>query len=480
MSATTSSRPPRLRYLLALVLVLIPLVAGAVFAAVQGFDPARAWSSEEERTGAPAVGVDPSLLVDARRASNEAKAQAGFLETGANQLSDGTSQLSEGSTELAGGVTQLKQGAQALADGLVQLQAGTGQLGDGATELANGVQAAVDQVVGLEAVKGQLQGAVDRAIEDLEGNDNPEAVTAKEQLSNLRGQIAAFEIGENITGPLNELKNGSRELSNQLDVPGYAYHDGIYSATKGAQDLNAAIGELEAGVGEALGGVDQLNEGAGRLKSMAEQNAGKVDAVQRALPAAAAAPEEEKSSLAPVVALMIAALSVLIGAVVARTRWFYILGGLVGAAAAAGIVAFAFATNTLPASTVVAIAGVAFLGAAASAAITRALVGLCGPTAGMILAAVLGLAQLAVCAFLLKDVAASDGQLPGALSFIANLMPVQWASTGMTVLGNGGQPSQLWTALVVLGAVAIIGLASRFIAPSRADEQRIPEELEAA
>lgn len=478
MSASTTSRPPRLRYFLALVLVLIPLVAGAVFAAVQGFDPTRAWNTEEEAAGAPAVGVDPSLLIDARRASNEAKAQAGFLETGANQLSDGTGQLSEAASQLGDGVKSLKDGSQKLVDGMVQLQAGTGQLGDGATQLADGVEQAVDQVVGLEVVRGQLQGAVDRAIGDLEGNNNPDAKRAHDQLVNLRDQINGFEIGENITGPLNALKTGARDLSNQLDVPGYAYHDGIYSATKGAQDLNAAIGELESGVDEALKGVGDLDEGAGRVKTMAEQNKTKVDGVQRALPAAAETPEEAAQSyaFAPVVALLIGALAVLAGAAVARKRWFVVLGGLVATGAAAAIVAYALATGPIPAEVLAAIAGVAVLGAAASAAITRAIVGLCGPTFGTIIAVVLGLAQLGVCALVFKSVTSADGQLNGALKFVADLMPLQWATTGMTVLGNAGDLNQLWVALAVLGAVALVGIVARFIAPSRVGEQRIPQE----
>src|SRR5699024_2908636 len=116
-----------------------------------------------------------------------------------------------------------------LHDALLILQASTGQLGDGASQLANAVDAAVSQVVGLGAVQGQLLEAVDAAELDLKDIDTDDAKEIRGAIADLKGQLEAFDVEAEVTTPLTELQNGSRELANQLDVPGYAYHDGIYS-----------------------------------------------------------------------------------------------------------------------------------------------------------------------------------------------------------------------------------------------------------
>ena len=140
--------------LLALVLI-VPLVIGAVVATVSEWQPAEAWS--QEQAGAPSDGtIDPAELYDVARALSEANAQAGFLANGAQQLADGTGELKDGAGELGGGVDKLAGGSQELYDGLIQLQSGTAQLGNGATELADGVGGAVDQVIGLGVVRGQI------------------------------------------------------------------------------------------------------------------------------------------------------------------------------------------------------------------------------------------------------------------------------------------------------------------------------------
>lgn len=273
--AESTSRPSHTRGILLCILLILPLLAGAAIAGVTGWDPARAWSSEG--TGAPsAANADSAALSDAARAASEAQAQAGFLKSGTGQLATGTGKLKEGADGLGGGVDKLSSGSQELYDGLVQLQSGTAQLGNGATEVANGVGAAVDQIVGLKVVQGQLLQAIDGTVKDLEGNNSAEARNIKSQLADLRVQVNNFQLDQNLTDQLTRLKEGSREISNQLAVNGYGYHDGVYKAVEGAKQLNDGTKQLDAKVDEALSGVKQLDDGAKKVDGMAKQNHSKV------------------------------------------------------------------------------------------------------------------------------------------------------------------------------------------------------------
>lgn len=84
----------------------------------------------EDTTGAPAVYAGPDQLVEARRATGGAAAEAGFLTQGTKQLKEGTDQLKDGSGELAEAVRSASDGADQLSKGMVEIQAGTGQLAD--------------------------------------------------------------------------------------------------------------------------------------------------------------------------------------------------------------------------------------------------------------------------------------------------------------------------------------------------------------
>src|SRR5699024_5994375 len=267
------------------LLLTVPIIVGAVFAFSTSWEPAQAWSSGDDATGAPADQVTAEDIVNARRAAGEAQSQAGFLVSGAEQLADGTTELREGADQVGPGVDELVEGARALNSGMIELQAGTGQLGDGASQLANAVDAAVSQVVGLGAVQGQLLEAVDAAELDLKDIDTDDAKETRGAIADVKGKLEAFDVEAEVTTPLTELQNGSRELANQLDVPGYAYHDGIYSATQGSQQLLEALQELQSGTGVLTEASQELADGGDRIKSMADLNKKKVDAVQRALPA---------------------------------------------------------------------------------------------------------------------------------------------------------------------------------------------------
>ena len=66
----------------------------------------------------------------------------------------------------------------------------------------------------------------------------------------------------------------------------------------------------------------------------------------------------------------------------------------------------------------------------------------------------LGVAQVGVVGWAWK--AASTGtDLNAAMSALVHLFPMQWATSAITVAGNGGQSPQLWTALAILGVISI-------------------------
>ncbi|HCG46780.1 hypothetical protein [Corynebacterium flavescens] len=451
--------------LIALVLV-VPLIVGAAVASFAGWGPAQAWSSAgDEASGAPTDGtVDSSQLVEPLRALSEAQAQAGFLESGAKQLADGSGQLDSGAQELGGGIDKLSGGSQQLVDGLTELQAGTARLGGGATELANGVGGAVDQIVGLGVAQGQIITAIDGTMHDLEGNNSPEARNIKSQLGDLRNQVNNFKLDQSVTDQLNRLKDGSRELSNQLSVSGYAYHDGVYSAVEGAKQLNSGIGELNGKADEAIAGVGKLDEGAGKVNSMAEHNKTKVSDAARAMPRVQATGQNEPSRLlSPVVALLIAALMMLGGVFLGfawhpgSRPWLLLLGGPLALTAAGEILLWILSSGLTPLAAVW--AGVAMYATTiATAALTTVVLRFAGFGIGGGLITVVGLAQLAAVGWVWKTAGAAA--IAPAWQVVANLLPLNWATSAITAAGNGGQDSLLWTALAVLGVTAFLGVGA--------------------
>lgn len=458
-----AAQPGRTRSLLIAAFLLVPLIVGAVVAAVSQWQPAQAWS--EEQAGAPSDGtIDPTELYDVARALTEANAQAGFLANGTQQLTDGTGELKGGADELGGGVDQLAGGSQELYDGLIQLQSGTAQLGNGATELADGVGNAVDQVVGLGVVRGQILEAIDGTVKDLEGNNSDEAKEIRSQLGDLRSQVENFQFDKSIQDQLIQLKDGSRELSNQLAVNGYAYHDGVYQATEGAKQLNAGIGELNAKVDEALKGVDELVAGAEKIDGMAQQNKTKVQGAQRALPTVAgpAGQQSEPSQLlSPIVAMLLAALAVLgggvLGALLTRVerRLLTLIGGAAVIGVVVGLLMVLLATGVTATAVgwaVLAAMGAGVASASAMFALARGL-GIPGWGLGILL----GVLQVGVVGWAWK--AASTGtDLATAMSAFVHLFPMQWATSAITVAGNGGNSPQLFAAMAILGVIIAVSI----------------------
>ena len=469
LASPDAASPSRWRSVLLILLLALPLIIGAAVAGLAQWEPAHTWSSAAQPFGAPRENSASPEVKEAAEAASRAQAQASMLKSGATQLDDGTGELNKGADELGGGVDKLATGSQELVAGLNQLQSGTNTLGGGATELANGVGGAVDQVVGLGAVQGQILQAIDGTMRDLEGNKSKEAKEIRSQLGDLRAQVNNFRLDNSVTDQLKKLKDGSRDLSNQLAVNGYAYHDGVNQAVSGAQELNEGIAELNKRVGEAQEGVDKLDDGAGKLSTMAAQNQTNVGDIQRALPPAHTATDGPAHLLSPIVAMLVSALVLLAGAAagvawqVGYRPWLTVFGGTLAAVAIGEILLFVLATGFTPVAAVWAGAAL-LLGALSMAAITRGLLGLCGITAGSILAALFGIGQTALVGWLWKSAAIAG--VSKVWQVVSNLLPLNWTTAAVTAAGNEGEQAVLWTGVAVLLAITLIGLSAKWWVPS--------------
>ena len=446
-----------------LVCALLALVIGAFLP----MSPADTWANagrDAEVSGAPQVG--PDNLGDARRAAGEAGQQAKVLKEGAGQLAAGIGEAQGQTQQLIDALAAAQSGSQQLADGMVELQAGTGQLGAGATQLADSIGEVVGQVSGFEAVRGQVVGAIDRSLEELKGAKDPEAVKARESLKDLRAQAETAQLPPDVVAKMNQLRDGSRDLANQLAVPGYGYHDGIYTATNGSAELAAGLRELQAQTGQATGGIDELVAGVEKINQMAGMNADKVGAVRAALPVPAVAPgaagaEPVGPTLAPVAAMLLAAMAVLGGTALAaawfasRGRWWILSAGSVVLAAAgtilAGVIGSGFGVQEY---------GVAFigllLGTLASAGLASVLSRAFGAGVGLGSAGVLALVQTGLVGWVWRT--ATTAQVDSVWVALSQAAPMHWVSTAVSAGGNGGDYRGIVSAVLLSALLAVAGL----------------------
>lgn len=451
-------------------LIVLTTVLAAVAGALLGLEPARAWTADEGHVvAAPTAqapgGIGATELVAARRAAGEAASQAGLLTTGTADLAAGTKELSDGTSQLLTGIDAAAEGAHSLSGGMAELQAGVGQLGSGATQVANGVESATAPLVGMGAVRGQIVGSIDRAVAALEGATDPDLVKAREDLLSVRAQAVNIPLDENALADVTALRDGARELANQLAVPGYAFHDGVFTATQGAKDLAAGLTELDAGSNTAGEAIDSLAGGAQQIDTLAINTDAKIDEINRAIPAPAwgVASEEKPSQrvLAPQIALLIAALVMLVGSASAvgasllpRRRWLIVGAGTLGAVLS-GVVALLVFGGGFGVATVVGAAGLFALSALASAGITAVVLVVAGPAWGSVIAGTAGIVQLAIAGVVWRVAASSE--VTAGLKILADLLPLHWATTSLTAVGNDGSPVSLWVGAAVLGALAVIG-----------------------
>lgn len=446
-----------------LVCALLALVVGVFLP----MNPADTWANagrDAEVSGAPQVG--PDNLGDARRAAGEAGQQAKVLKEGAGQLAAGIGEAQGQTQQLIDALAAAQSGSQQLADGMVQLQAGTGQLGAGATQLADSIGEIVGQVSGFEAVRGQVVGAIDRSLEELKDAKDPEAVKARESLKDLRAQAETAQLPPDVVAKMNQLRDGSRDLANQLAVPGYGYHDGIYTATNGSAELAAGLRELQTQTGQATGGIDELVAGVEKINQMAGMNADKVGAVRAALPVPAVAPgaagaEPVGPTLAPVAAMLLAAMAVLGGTALAaawfasRGRWWILSAGSVVLAAAgtilAGVIGSGFGVQEY---------GVAFigllLGTLASAGLASVLSRAFGAGVGLGSAGVLALVQTGLVGWVWRT--ATTAQVDSVWVALSQAAPMHWASTAVSAAGNGGDYRGIVSAVLLSALLAVAGL----------------------
>lgn len=446
-----------------LVCALLALVVGVFLP----MNPADTWANagrDAEVSGAPQVG--PDNLGDARRAAGEAGQQAKVLKEGAGQLAAGIGEAQGQTQQLIDALAAAQSGSQQLADGMVELQAGTGQLGAGATQLADSIGEIVGQVSGFEAVRGQVVGAIDRSLEELKDAKDPEAVKARESLKDLRAQAETAQLPPDVVAKMNQLRDGSRDLANQLAVPGYGYHDGIYTATNGSAELAAGLRELQTQTGQATGGIDELVAGVEKINQMAGMNADKVGAVRAALPVPAVAPgaagaEPVGPTLAPVAAMLLAAMAVLGGTALAaawfasRGRWWILSAGSVVLAAAgtilAGVIGSGFGVQEY---------GVAFigllLGTLASAGLASVLSRAFGAGVGLGSAGVLALVQTGLVGWVWRT--ATTAQVDSVWVALSQAAPMHWVSTAVSAGGNGGDYRGIVSAVLLSALLAVAGL----------------------
>ncbi|MGV0342316.1 YhgE/Pip domain-containing protein [Corynebacterium mastitidis] len=444
-------------------LALTPLLAGAAYLTIAGHGPEESWSAGEEPQAAPVAAT--AQLNDARRATIDAGANASFLANGTAQLLAGVEKF-EGQ-DVTGGVAQLREGAAQLREGMIQLQAATGQLGQGATELADGVGGAIDRVLALGAIQGQLGEAATTLDKELEKSTDPRAQDLRGQLADFKAQLANGGLGEEMTAQLTRLRDGSRDFSNQLAVPGYGFHDGIYSATDGAKRLSAGMDEMSGRVDGALEGAGSLSEGARKLNDMAQENRTRLQTIQRALPApspASAAGTEggARSELLPTYALLISLFAALggLGAGLLRRAADRALAA-VGVAASAGVTLWLLGTS-LPWGTVLAGTGVLALLTLASAGLSAGVRRAAGTRGALIAGLVFFLAQAGIAGWVWKSAMTSD--LSASWTALAALTPVHYSTAALSALSNGGSAALLGAGVAVLAAVALLSAAASWAA----------------
>ncbi|AZA14582.1 hypothetical protein ACFPVT_05065 [Corynebacterium choanae] len=504
-----------LRIVLAL-LVAIPVLAGCLWAVTTNATLAASWTPKgvDTEVGAPvapgATGLDAQALTPAKRAVATAHTQAGFLTTATGELAAGTQQFADAAPELVTKTNEAADGAQALADGMVQLQNGTAELGRGATEVADGVGFAVDQVAQIPVIRDQMLAAIAEVDTLLADSKDPQIADARLKLIAARTELVNLQIPPEMLGKLGELKTGSRQVADQLNTPGQPYHDGIYTATKGAKELAAGLQSARGETSKLSDAVTKLDNGADRIAQMAKQNQDNVTAISRSLPgapaAAAAAPNASSSTskqsaaassaptttatpganatqqtsaaeqdtqsdamqqrvLSPLVALLIAAIIMFAGAatwMIARPwhrlpmRKFFtspqITAG-VGMTVTTVVLLCIVAgfPGVLPALMMLVTIGLSY---AAASGLARVAITALGANTGRIAIIVGMFTQVAVVSWAWKQ--AAHEELSTVATVLVHAMPLHYPTAALTAIGNGAPTAQITVALAVLTGTIVL------------------------
>ncbi|SDS34486.1 YhgE/Pip domain-containing protein [Corynebacterium timonense] len=193
----------------------------------------------------------------------------GQLDNGASQLNDGASQLDNGATELNNGASQLNDGAKRLeagahelSNGMVTLKDGTRQLGDGAAQIDGGVQQLTGTLIPLlERVQGAV-GQIRPVVDTLY------AAGLTAQADQLNSTLSKLDPAnsENMVSQLNRLRDGTAELSWNLNSPEAPYLNGVNRLLDGSQQLANGSTELRDGTDRLRDGTVRLKDGTVQLK----------------------------------------------------------------------------------------------------------------------------------------------------------------------------------------------------------------------
>ncbi|GAA3516424.1 hypothetical protein [Dietzia aurantiaca] len=438
----TTVGPGAVRRLVGLVLIVIPLALAALWAVV---GPTPQQPDADAGTGGPV-----------QSALSEASANSSFTVAGTGQLRDGTA-------ELSGGADQLRDGSAELAAGMEQLQNGMGQAGTGADELAGGVGQLVGAVRGVAVIQGQVLTAIDDAVSRLQG-DAPENVRAREALLGLKSQLQAQGMNQGMLSDLDKLEGGADELARQLSAPGAPLRDGIYEATRGSRELATGAATLADGAGTLRDGAASVSDSAGRTQDAIGKTGRALAAEQgdAGLEAAAAAQDSQRRTSAGILGVAAAAvLGALLVQLVRRPGSSLAEQILALIVLTAGLSAWGLATADVP-SVVSAIAVVAVVGlvVVASSLLWRALGAVLGEWPGRIVAVVLAGLSAGVAWWVWVA-----GGAPSAVVTATSATTTGQATAALDALLLAGSSSVVWTAAVVLVAVAVCsGLAVRVAA----------------
>lgn len=477
---TSGARRPRstsLKAVAALLVMLLPLAVGAGYLWGSNADIAATWGSAEgEQVAAPGAGgmnVDVNQIQDARRATGAAGTEAGFAKIGSGAAKDGA-------VELEKGAKTAKDGAKELSDGLTLLQNGTGELGTGAKNVSDGVNTMVDGLTGLVAAQTAVLGAIDEADKALKDSNDPRAPQLRKDLAGVKKQITTQGIDANAVDQANKLKSGAKELASQLNDPGAPYHDGIYSAAKGAKELSTGMAELHTGTKELRDGLVTVD----RQVTNTDQ---KIAEAKRALPVPTAnqidaanggaasgdadADTGAVAALAPTIAVLVAALAMFGAALLWSSDWLrglfrdalswprrVVVAGAVTAvvAAVASVALFAVAEGFTWQRGLAGV-GVVVLAALAAGLMTAASQRIFGRTTGRYVVAIGSILQVGIVGVVWRTSMATD--IPEAAQAAAALMPLHYPTMALTSIGNATSGPLVWIGVGVLAVLAVISEA---------------------
>ncbi|WP_151528709.1 MULTISPECIES: YhgE/Pip family protein [Corynebacterium] len=193
---------------------------------------------------------------------HEAANGAVQLDDGAAMLKDGMEQGIDGAHQLKDGTTQVRDGAAQLDDGLAQLLDGTGQLGDGAAQIDAGVGQLTDKLIPLARQAGAAAEQLRPMISVLH------TVQLHKEAATLEEIVAGLDTNnpEGLANQLQLLKNGTAEMSYNLNNPQAPYLSGVLQLKDGTGQLRSGSVELDDGMGQMLDGTYQLDDGVRQLK----------------------------------------------------------------------------------------------------------------------------------------------------------------------------------------------------------------------